>query len=99
MKSKDFISILDLGDNGVEDIVRKASRIKRGDTPRALEGKTVALLFEKPSLRTRVSFEVGIRQMGGTCIFLSNTEIGLGAREPVPDIAKVLDRLVDCIVA
>jgi ornithine carbamoyltransferase len=99
MKSKDFISILDLGDNRVEDIVRKASRIKRGDTPRALEGKTVALLFEKPSLRTRVSFEVGIRQMGGTCIFLSNTEIGLGAREPVPDIAKVLDRLVDCIVA
>lgn len=99
MKSKDFLSILDLGEDQVEGIVKKASRIKTGDTPKVLEGKTVALLFEKPSLRTRVSFEVGIKQMGGTCIFLSNTEIGLGIREPVADIAKVLDRLVDCIVA
>ena len=99
MKSKDFISILDLGDNRCEDIVRKASRIKRGDTPRALEGKTVALLFEKPSLRTRVSFEVGITQMGGNSIFMGGAEIGLGVREPESDVAMVLDRWVDCLVA
>ena len=64
-----------------------------------MSGKTAALLFEKPSLRTRVSFEVGIKQMGGTCIFLAGSEVGLGTREPESDVAKVLDRLVDVIVA
>lgn len=99
MKNKDFLSILDLNDGEVEGIISKAASIKQGSTPQILSGKTVALVFEKPSLRTRVSFEVGVKQMGGTCIFLSNSEIGLGVREPEADVAKVLDRLVDCIVA
>ena len=99
MKNKDFLSILDLGDGEVDGIISKAASIKQGNTPQILSGKTVALVFEKPSLRTRVSFEVGVKQMGGTCIFLSNNEIGLGVREPEEDIAKVLDRLVDCVVA
>ena len=99
MKNKDFLSILDLGDGEVDGIISKAASIKQGNTPQILSGKTVALVFEKPSLRTRVSFEVGVKQMGGTCIFLSNNEIGLGVREPEADIAKVLDRLVDCVVA
>jgi len=99
MKNKDFLSILDLGDGEVDGIISKAASIKQGNTPQILSGKTVALVFEKPSLRTRVSFEVGVKQMGGTCIFLSNNEIGLGVREPEADVAKVLDRLVDCIVA
>jgi len=99
MKNKDFLSILDLSDGEVEGIISKAASIKQGSTPQILSGKTVALVFEKPSLRTRVSFEVGVKQMGGTCIFLSNSEIGLGVREPEADVAKVLDRLVDCIVA
>ena len=97
MKGKDFLSILDLED--MNSMVLKASSLKRSPLPQLLESKTIALLFEKPSLRTRVSFEVGIKKMGGSCIFLSNTEIGLGKREPVSDIAKVLDRLVDGIVA
>ena len=59
----------------------------------------VALLFEKPSLRTRVSFEVGIRELGGQCIYLSKDDVGLGEREPVADVARVLDRWVDAIVA
>jgi ornithine carbamoyltransferase len=99
MKNKDFLSILDLGDGEVDGIISKAASIKQGNTPQILSGKTVALVFEKPSLRTRVSFEVGVKQMGGTCIFLSNNEIGLGVREPEADVAKVLDRLVDCVVA
>ena len=99
MRSKDFLTILDVGDGDVESLVKKASTIKNGATPLALSGKTAVLLFEKPSLRTRVSFEVGIKEMGGTCIFLAGSEIGLGTREPESDIAKVLDRLVDVIVA
>ncbi|MBM3166161.1 MAG: ornithine carbamoyltransferase, partial [Chloroflexi bacterium] len=59
----------------------------------------LVLLFEKPSLRTRVSFEVGIRQLGGSCLYLSPEEVGLGKREPVADIARVLSRYVDGIIA
>ena len=81
-------------------MVKSAERMKNGDrTQRPLAGKTVVLLFEKPSLRTRVSFEVGIRQLGGECIYLSKDDVGLGVREPVADVARVLDRWVDAIVA
>lgn len=65
----------------------------------SLSGKTLALLFEKPSLRTRVSFEVAIRQLGGQAIYLSPAEVGLGKRESVADVARVLSRYVDAIVA
>ena len=99
MKNKDFLSILDISDGNITQFIKKALDIKTNETPKILSDKTVALVFEKPSLRTRVSFEVGIKQMGGHCVFLSNTEIGLGTREPESDIAKVLDRMVDCIVA
>jgi ornithine carbamoyltransferase len=64
-----------------------------------LEGQTVAMLFEKPSLRTRVSFEVGMKQLGGTAIYLSQAEVGLGQREPIADVAHVLSRYVSGIVA
>lgn len=64
-----------------------------------LSGKMLALLFEKPSLRTRVSFEVAMRQLGGQVIYLSPAEVGLGKRESVPDVARVLGRYVDAIVA
>ena len=99
MKGKDFLTISHLEPSEVEEIIMKAYSVKNGETSDLLAGKTIALIFEKPSLRTRVSFEVGIKQMGGSCIFLSNQEIGLGVREPESDIARVLDRLVDGIVA
>ena len=99
MKGKDFLSIGDLEPNEVELLVEEAARMKGGLEERCLAGKTIALLFEKPSLRTRVSFEVGIRQMGGDCIYLSRDDVQLGVREPVPDVARVLDRWVDGIVA
>ena len=99
MKGKDFLSISDLEPDEVSRLVQKAGQMKRDGTPRVLEGKVVALLFEKPSLRTRVSFEVGVRQMGGSCIYLSQADVGLGVREPAADVARVLDRLVDLVVA
>jgi ornithine carbamoyltransferase len=64
-----------------------------------LAGKTLALLFEKPSLRTRVSFEVAMQQLGGRALYLSPAEVGLGGREPVADVARVLSRYVDAIAA
>ena len=99
MTGKDFLSVADLTPDEIRSIIQSAVQMKRGEDRRPLEGKTVALLFEKPSLRSRVSFEVGIRQLGGQCIYLSKEDVGLGVREPVEDIARVLDRMVDAIVA
>ncbi|MEO0077539.1 MAG: ornithine carbamoyltransferase, partial [candidate division WOR-3 bacterium] len=63
------------------------------------EGKMAALVFEKPSLRTRVTFEVAMRQLGGSAMYLGPSDIGLGVRETVPDVARNLSRWVDCIIA
>ncbi len=95
---KDFLTVSDFTSAEVADIVRQAESLKRSNA-RPMEGKIVALLFEKPSLRTRVSFEVGIRQLGGDCVYLSKEDVNLGVREPVEDVARVLDRWVDGIVA
>ena len=99
MKGKDFLWLADLETREVGGMVAKARAMKEGITPKAMDGKVAALLFEKPSLRTRVSFEVGVKQMGGDCVYLSQTDVGLGTREPAEDVARVLDRLVDVIVA
>ena len=99
MKGKDFLSVADLPSDGVAQLVDYAYEMKRGKGARPLAGKEFVLLFEKPSLRTRVSFEVGIRQLGGTCTYLSQQDVGLGVREPEADIARVLDRWVDGIIA
>ena len=99
MKGNNFLSIVDLKPEEVGCMVESASRMKHRETSRSLEGKTIALLFEKPSLRTRVSFEVGIRQMAGDCIYLSREDVGLGVRELESDVAGVLERWVDGIVA
>ena len=74
-------------------------RLKGGRHSTALAGRTLALIFEKPSLRTRVTFEVGIIQLGGRGVYLSSSEIGMGSRESVPDVARNLSRWVDGIVA
>ena len=99
MKGKDFLWLADLESDEVAGMVAKARAMKEGTTPKAMGGKVAALLFEKPSLRTRVSFEVGVKQMGGDCIYLSQSDVGLGTREPAEDVARVLDRLVDVIIA
>jgi len=96
---KDLVSIADLNRNEVEDLMDKARHMKhKGPTP-VLAGKTLALLFEKPSLRTRVSFEMAMHQLGGYSIYLSPQEVGVGKREGVADVARVLSRYVDVIAA
>ena len=98
MKAKNLLSIADLTITEIKELVDKALEFKRIAYPRTLSNKTLALLFEKPSLRTRVSFEVAIQQLGGHCIYLSPNEVGLGKREPVADVARVLCRYVDGII-
>ncbi len=99
IRGKDFLSVADVAAQDVGPLVAAAEAIKSGEAERPLAGKVIALLFEKPSLRTRVSFEVGIRQLGGECVYLSRDDVGLGVREPVADVARVLDRWVDGVVA
>ena len=94
-----LISITDFTAEESSHIIQRARRMKEGELSRPLAGKNVALLFEKPSLRTKVSFEVGINQLGGNAIYLSPEEVGLGVRETVPDVARVLSGFVDCIIA
>ena len=99
MHGRDLLSISDLSAEELDRVLSTALSLKRDGYPRALEGQTLALLFEKPSLRTRVSFDVAMQQLGGHAIYLSQSEVGLGQREPVSDIARVLSRYVQGIVA
>jgi ornithine carbamoyltransferase len=99
MRGRDLLSISDLSPDELETLIRTALAMKRDGSRPLLQGQTAALLFEKPSLRTRVSFEVGMKQLGGTAIYLSQAEVGLGQREPVADVARVLSRYVSGIVA
>jgi ornithine carbamoyltransferase len=98
-----FLSIQDLDRSDVGRLFKLTSelkaRVKARDRITPLGGRTLALIFEKPSLRTRVTFEVGMIQLGGAAVYLSAQEIGMGKRESVPDVARNLSRWVDGIVA
>jgi len=99
LKGKDLLSISDLSSEEIRLFVSEAVDMKTRGWLSTLSGKTLALIFEKPSLRTRVSFEVAMRQLGGESLYLSPAEVGLGERESVPDVARVLSRYVDIIVS
>ncbi|HEX2883744.1 MAG TPA: ornithine carbamoyltransferase, partial [Candidatus Limnocylindria bacterium] len=98
----DFLSSADLDPDGLAHLLDAAERLRQqrltGDVPRALAGRHVAMLFEKPSLRTRTTFDVGISALGGHAISLGPDEVGLGRRESVADVARNLSRWVDAIV-
>ena len=98
LNARHIISSTDLSPAETLDLLRLASKLKTSDQPQPLKGKTVALLFEKPSLRTKVSFQVATTQLGGASLFLGPDEVGLGRREPVADVARVLSRMVDAVV-
>ena len=98
-KKRDFISVTDLSPEETLRLVQRGASGKSRHGHRPLAGKSVALLFEKPSLRTKVSFQVGVEQLGGHSLYMGGDEVGLGAREPVSDVARVLSGYVDCIVA
>lgn len=100
---KDFLSIQDVSREEVMDLFELAinvkNNVKKGIYRDDLHQKTMAMIFEKPSLRTRVSFEAGMTQLGGHAIYLGPKDISLGSRESVPDIARNLDRMTDIIMA
>lgn len=97
---RDFVSIRDLRREEILKVFDTAAAMKKEPWEYAtvLRGKTLALIFEKPSLRTRVSFDVGIQQLGGFSVYLSPQEINLGKRESVYDVAKNLERMVQGIM-
>lgn len=103
LKGRDFISMDDLSAEELREVLDFAAGLKRwmkgGDRPALLQGKVLAMLFEKPSLRTRVTFEVGMLQLGGHAIYLAPSDVQMGSRESVPDVARNLDRWVDGIMA
>jgi ornithine carbamoyltransferase len=99
MKGKDLLSVADLSRDDLRRILDRALELKGGGKADTLAGRSLALIFEKPSLRTRVSFDVAMEQLGGHTIYLSRDEVGLGIREPISDMARVLSRYVDVIVA
>jgi ornithine carbamoyltransferase len=82
----------------LDDAKRRKARFKSGDSERPLEGKVMAMIFDKPSTRTRISFDVGMRQLGGTTIVMTGSEMQLGHSESIADTAKVLSRYVDFIM-
>jgi ornithine carbamoyltransferase len=82
----------------LDDARARKTRLKAGARERPLDGKVLAMIFEKPSTRTRVSFDVGMRQLGGETIMLTGTEMQLGRSETIADTAKVLSRYVDAIM-
>ncbi len=103
LRGRDVLSVQDLSGEEVREVLDLARQLKReqraGVRHDPLRGKTVALLFEKPSLRTRVTFEVGMRQLGGEAVYLAPQDVQLGVREAVGDVARNLARWVDGIVA
>lgn len=99
MEGKGLVSIADLAADDIWQLINSAINLKQEGRSSVLTGQTLALLFEKPSLRTRVSFDVAMQQLGGHTIYLSESEVGLGKREPVSDVARVLSRYVNAIVA
>jgi ornithine carbamoyltransferase len=99
MNIRDFISLRDFSPSELEYLLILGRRIKARPAAysESLHGKTLAMIFEKPSLRTRVSFDVGIQQLGGFSVYLSPAEINLGKRESIHDVAKTLERMVQAI--
>lgn len=99
MKGKDLLSIADLNREDMTLLISRAVELKAEGWTNSLSEKILALVFEKPSLRTRMSFEIAMLQLGGHTIYLSPAEVGLGGRESVPDVARVLSRYVDAVAA
>jgi ornithine carbamoyltransferase len=103
LSKKDVLSIADLSIQEINSILTLAGRLKReqksGKAKPLLRGKTLGMIFQKPSTRTRVSFEVGMYQLGGDAVYLSTSDIQLSRGETIQDTAKTLSRYLDCIMA
>src|SRR5512135_1569552 len=99
----DFLAISDLSSSEVQDLldlaIRQKAEWKAGSNPPLLKGKVLGMIFQKPSLRTRISFDMAMRHVGGDALYISPNEIGLGQRESVADVARVLAGYVQGIMA
>jgi ornithine carbamoyltransferase len=99
---KHFLSIIDMDGDDIKAVVKRALKLKaehhRGELPPHLTGKAMAMVFRKPSLRTRMSFEMGMVGLGGHAFYVADEEIKLGQREAVCDVARVMSRYVDLIM-
>ncbi len=97
-----FLDVLDLTSDEISQLLKETATLKaayeRGQRTPSLLGRVLGLLFEKPSLRTRVSFQAAMAQLGGSSVFLPGSEVGLGSRESVPDFARVMSQYVDAVV-
>jgi len=102
MAKRDLLTLTDITPGELQDLLRLAGSLKTdlraGRMPRPLDGKVLALIFHKPSLRTRVSFQAGMNRLGGSAMYLSDREIGMNTREALRDIARVLSGYVDGIM-
>jgi ornithine carbamoyltransferase len=100
---KHFLSLADYSGEALTDLLDLALRLKderrKGANKPLLKGKVLAMVFQKPSLRTRISFDMGMRHLGGDALYLSPAEIGLGKRESIADVARVLSGYVDIVMA
>src|SRR5262249_10244443 len=99
---KHFLTIIDLSTDELSALLAESARLKAAQARRipahSLSGRVVGLVFEKPSLRTRVSFESGIAQLGGTSLYLPGNEVGLGWRETLADFSRTVSQYVDALV-
>jgi ornithine carbamoyltransferase len=100
LAAQHFTGITDISAEEIRQLIRLAIEMKQGGGPtKPLSGKTLGMIFEKPSLRTRVTFETGMTQLGGHAIYLQPSDIGLGKREETRDVARCLARWVDGMIA
>src|SRR4051794_8046428 len=99
--ARHFVDLLDLSAEDARALLARAADLKRayaeGERPPYLAGRTLGLIFEKPSLRTRVSFEAAIAQLGGSAIFLRDKDVGMGSRESIADFSRVISQYVDAL--
>jgi ornithine carbamoyltransferase len=102
LKGKDFLTLMDISTEDIHYLLTIAEELKQkqlvGQLYTPLVGKTLAMIFEKPSTRTRVSFEVGMTQLGGSALYLNSNDLQLGRGETIPDTARVLSQYVDAIM-
>src|SRR5438132_8326850 len=96
-----FLDLLDLSSDEISHLFRETARLKAasagGDRTPVLQGRVLGMVFEKPSLRTRASFQSAMAQLGGSSVFMTGREAGMGARERVPDFARVMSQYVDAL--
>ncbi|MFJ8237237.1 ornithine carbamoyltransferase [Ureibacillus sp. NPDC094379] len=102
LKGKDLLTLLDYTSEEVEDLITLATQLKKitkaGRCPKLLEGKTLGMIFEKHSTRTRISFEVGMNQLGGKAMFMHSRDMQIGRGEPISDTGHVLSGYLDAIM-